>query len=419
MLNAAFFLIAGLAVAVLVARLTMSIKVGDLLLLAGYLAATGTASMALGWLAMARAEAATQLTLRRKAFLISLVGTLTGLISVLVVSQLMFVSTAHDLKVLAAPLGFNVFIMAGLGALIASSVSNRVDFITEAIRSLSAGEYNRRIDATGTDEVANLAGNVNLLAQQLKAAEESQKLLESERRELTAAVSHDLRTPLASIRAMVEALSDGIVSEETEAKRYYVVMQREVARLGRMVDDLFDLSQIDNGVSALQKQLLPLEEIAAEVVEAMQAQARSQDVELVLEAEGVLPRSMIDGHRIERVIANLLRNALEHTPVQGRIEVRIRHEDEWVALSVSDTGQGIEPDQLSRIWQRFYRAAASRARTSAAGGDGAGLGLAIVRGFVEAHGGQVAAEFKARRGSVFSFRLLWSRPTRLASRLRY
>ena len=103
MLNAAFFLIAGLAVAVLVARLTMSIKVGDLLLLAGYLAATGTASMALGWLAMARAEAATQLTLRRKAFLISLVGTLTGLISVLVVSQLMFVSTAHDLKVLAAP----------------------------------------------------------------------------------------------------------------------------------------------------------------------------------------------------------------------------------------------------------------------------------------------------------------------------
>ena len=404
-MSAALFLIAGLAVAVLLARLTMSIKIGDLLLLVAYLAATGAASMALGWIAVTRAEAATQLTLRRKAFLISLVGTVTGLLSVLVVSQLMFVSTAHDLKLLAATLGFNVFIMAGFGALIASSVSNRVDFITEAIRSLSAGNYDRRIDATGTDELANLAGNVNLLAQQLEAAEESQKLLERERRELTAAVSHDLRTPLASIRAMVEALADGIVSEETEAKRYYIVMQREVDRLGRMVDDLFDLSQIDNGVFALQKQLLPLEEIAAEVVEAMQAQARSQDVELVLEVDGALPKSMIDGHRIERVIANLLRNALEHTPAKGKIEVRIRNEDEWVALSVSDTGQGIEPDQLSRIWQRFYRAEASRARTANAGGDGAGLGLAIVRGFVEAHGGQVNAESMARRGSVFSFRL--------------
>ncbi len=183
------------------------------------------------------------------------------------------------------------------------------------------------------------------------------------------------------------------------------VMQREVDRLGRMVDDLFDLSQIDNGVFALQRQLLPLEEIAAEVVEAMQAQARSQDVELLLEVDGVLPRSMIDGHRIERAIANLLRNALEHTPAKGRIEVGIRHEDQWVALSVSDTGQGIESDQLSRIWQRFYRAEASRARIANAGGDGAGLGLAIVRGFVEAHGGQVAAESEARKGSVFSFRL--------------
>ena len=403
--SAVLFLISGLAVAVLLALLTMSINLEDLLLLVGYLAATGAASMALGWFAVGRAEADTKLTLRRKAFLISLVGSLTGLLSVLLVSQLMFVSTSHDLRVLAATLGFNVFVMAGFGALIASSVSNRVDFVTEAIRSLSAGNYDEPIDETGTDEIARLAGNVNRLAQQLKAAEEAQQLLETERRELTAAVSHDLRTPLASIRAMVEALSDGIVSDDAEARRYYVVMQREVERLNRMVDDLFDLSQIDNGVLALQVQLLPLEEIAAEVVEAMQAQARSQHVELALQVDGPLPKSMIDGHRIERVIANLLRNALEHTPAKGRIEVRLHQDDDWIALSVADNGQGIEEDQLARIWQRFYRADVSRARTGKASGDGAGLGLAIVRGFVEAHGGHVAAESQARRGSVFSFRL--------------
>jgi signal transduction histidine kinase len=111
----------------------------------------------------------------------------------------------------------------------------------------------------------------------------------------------------------------------------------------------------------------------------------------------------VDGPRIERAVANLVRNALEHTPEGGRVDVSVRAADGWIALDVADTGDGIAPAHLPRIWQRFYRAEASRARRG--GGDGAGLGLAIVRGFVEAHGGQVDVASEPRHGSTFTIRL--------------
>jgi signal transduction histidine kinase len=199
------------------------------------------------------------------------------------------------------------------------------------------------------------------------------------------------------------ALSDGVVQGEGESRRYHEAMRREVERLGALIDDLFELARIDAHALDLDMRPLPLEEIAADVVAGMDAQARSLSIDLALNVEPALPMAVVDGRRIERAISNLVRNALQNTHRGGRVEVSLRRDTDWIVVSVSDNGRGIEAQQLPRVWERFYRAEVSRTRD--ARGDGAGLGLAIVRGFVEAHGGRVEAESGPRLGSTFTIRL--------------
>jgi signal transduction histidine kinase len=180
-------------------------------------------------------------------------------------------------------------------------------------------------------------------------------------------------------------------------------MRREIDRLSHMVDDLFELAQMDAGAPRLERRAVALHEIAAEVVEAMQAQARLKDVDLSLATEGDPPDVFVDGARVERVIANLVRNAMEHTPPGGKVDVRIVADDGWLRLNVRDTGEGIAEDDLPHIWDRFFRADKSRGRGPEAA-DGAGLGLAIVRAIVEAHGGLVDVDSAPGRGSLFTLR---------------
>jgi signal transduction histidine kinase len=245
---------------------------------------------------------------------------------------------------------------------------------------------------------------VNRLAQRLQEAEEQRSALDRERQALTAAISHDLRTPLASVRAMVEALDDHVVEDATEVDRYYAAMRREIERLDRMIDDLFELARLDAGALELDRHTVALEEIAADVVDAMQAQARRKGVALALHVAGSPRQLALDGDRMGRVAANLIRNALEHTPDGGRVDVSVFSDDGHVGLRVSDSGEGIDASDLGQIWRRFYRAERSRGRASDEM-DGAGLGLAIVRGFVEAHGGAVAVESVRGEGATFTVRL--------------
>jgi two-component system, OmpR family, sensor histidine kinase SaeS len=385
-----------------IAELLMSPPSSELWDLGVYLALAGVASSVVAWAVIRLTDRVFGLSIQAKSLLNGLIAGAVALLNVFIVAQLMFISTDHDLKLLVAVIAFSAIVTASLSLWLARSIADRLGVITRAIRRLAAEELGTRLHLGGGDEVARLADDVNALAQRLEAAREQRAALDRERRELTQAISHDLRTPLASLRAMVEALDDGVVEGE-EVDRYYNTMRREVDKLSRMIDDLFELAQLDAGTLRLNLTRLAADEVVAEVVDGLQPHARHHGIELV-GSNDVRVVASLDGSRIERALSNLVRNAIEHTPEGGRVEVRAMNGNGFVEFSVSDTGEGIDPADLPRIWNRFYRAEKSR-RRSAGNLDGAGLGLAIVRGIAEAHGGSVSAESVAGQGATFILRL--------------
>ncbi len=402
-----------LAVGGLAAAVGVSLLIFDVLMappraaavdLAVYLVVSGLTTIVVGWLALRVADDRLGLSLRTKAIVAAGIGSLVGLANVYAVARLMFVSTTHDLPLLTTLLIFSGLLAVTFSVWVASSVTGRVHTIGRAIGELAEGRYATRLDLAGEDEVARLAGDVDRLASLLESSERQRAEMERSRRELTAAISHDLRTPLASVRAMVEALSDGVVEDRAEVERYMGTMRREIDRVSRMLDDLFELAQIDAGALRLDRRPLSIQEIVADVGDAMQAQAQRAGIALEVEAEGDCPLLELDGTRMERAVANLVRNALEHTPAGGRIAVRAGVDDGGVAVTVEDTGAGIAPEDLDRVWEPFYRGERSR-RRGGSGGDGAGLGLSIVRGIVEAHGGRVDVRSAPGAGAAFTIRL--------------
>jgi len=388
----------------LLTQLLMSPPTGDLQTMSAYLTLSAVGTAGLGWAGLRAADQIMGLTLRWRAFASSALAGIVALLNVLIVAQLMFVSTAHDLKLLIALVVFSAVVTAFFSMWAAATVAGRVEQVAMAVKRLAGGDFATDLASGGHDEVARLAQDVNSLAARLKAAEDQRTALDHERRELTAAVSHDLRTPLASLRAMTEALGDGVIEDPAEVQRYYATMRREIERLSRLIDDLFELAQIDADALRLERHLVRVQEIAAEVVDAMQAAARLAGVELTLDVTGAPPPIELDGARVERAVGNLVRNALEHTPAGGRVAVSVNSDNQHVTLRVDDTGEGIETNDLPNVWTRFYRAEKSRHR-SYLNGDGAGLGLTIVRGIVEAHGGSVRARSEAGKGSTFTLEL--------------
>jgi len=399
---------AALAVAVgaslLATNVMMAPPARELREMARYLALSGVATLVLGWLVVRLTGEPARLSMRARLLAGAIAGTAIALVNVAVLARLMFISTDHDLKLLVALLIFAGIVTSFFIVRLTLVLSARVETVAAGVRALARGDDTLRVAVTGKDDVARLATDVNALAASLREARRQQDALDRERRELTAAISHDLRTPLSSLRAMMEALDDGIVDDPAEVTRYLATMRREIDRLSRMIDDLFELARIDAGAVQHDLRTVALQEIAADVVDAMQAQARRQSVELTLRVEEEPPPLLIDGARVERAIANLVRNALAHTPAPGRVGLVLGRDDGFVSLQVSDSGAGIGDGDLDLIWQRFYRGDKSRGHEHGSP-DGAGLGLAIVKGIVEAHGGDVAVTSTPGAGATFTVRL--------------
>lgn len=227
-------------------------------------------------------------------------------------------------------------------------------------------------------------GIVTLRTAALAERERARAAAEETRRELVAAVSHDLRTPIASLRLLVEAIDDGIVDEETR-RRYLATMQTHIGSLSTMIDDLFELSRIEAGDIDWSMRQVELALLVDETVEAMRPEARASGVEICAELEAVSLPARADPERIQRVLFNLIRNAIRHTPADGSVTVRAEATGDGIEVEVADTGEGIPPAERGRVFEPFHRGGPDAARDS----DGAGLGLAISRAIVEIHGGRI------------------------------
>jgi signal transduction histidine kinase len=301
-------------------------------------------------------------------------------VTVLVAAELMFVSN-HDALVVSA-IALGAALVALRAARVASAgVVQEVGELRDVLAAVGEGERERRAHAAAAVELNELAGAVNRMIEQLAEEERRRDSADAARRNLVATISHDLRTPLAALRLMLAAIEDGVVDQSTR-DRYLATMHTHVAALGSMVDDLFELSRLEAGELDWSIGQVELPELVDETVAAMRVEAEAKGVAVAADLRPLPRPARADPERLQRVLFNLIQNAIRHTPTDGSVTVRAEPAGDWVEVEVADTGAGIPPEERERIFDPFVRGDGER-------DAGAGLGLALCRAIVEAHGGRI------------------------------
>ncbi len=369
----------------------------DLSKLFFYLLSGGSLSVALvlGWLSFRQRL----LRLRQQLTITYLTGTVITILNILIVSNLMFLN-AHDQNLLMLLLLFTGSIAIFFSHFLSEQLSKQVEAITTSANRIAGGHFDTRVNPGGSYELAQLARGFNKMAAQLEKAFTTQQEMEQSRKELVAAISHDLRTPLASLQLMTEAVSDGIANEQQTAI-FLERMRFEVRYMNGLIEDLFELSQLDAGKLKLKPEQANIGDLISDTLESLRDQAASKQQNLAGEVDEDLPEITIDLHKIQRVLNNLVANAIRYTPQGGSILLKARYIHQCIAVSVSDTGEGVPVSDIERIFEPFYRSERSRGREL----GGAGLGLAIARRLVEAHQGKISVESREGQGSIFTFNL--------------
>jgi signal transduction histidine kinase len=327
-------------------------------------------------------------TLRLQLAGLGLVAVLLPLAAVLLSGVAMF-SSEHDLTILAVATASSTAALTA-SFLLGGSILRSIERVRRASSALARGDLAARAPEGGPAELAELAGSFNEMAENVEG-------LFDARRQLVAWASHDLRTPLASMQAMLEAVEDGLAPPE----QYIPAMREQVRILGLLVDDLFELARIDAGVLTLELRELPLAPLVDSCVRGLEAEAAARHVTLRAELGGSGARVRAAPEKVERVLYNLLTNALRHTPSDGSVGILVEPLAEEVRVTVEDTGDGLSSEAVKRMFDRFWRGDASRTRER----GGSGLGLAIARGLVEAQGGRIWAESRPGGGARVSFTL--------------
>ncbi len=329
-----------------------------------------------------------------------LLAALLGLVIVLLAARLMFISE-HDLALAGVLLFFASSVAVSFGYFFSNSITARLKELDRGAGQLSDGDFSVRVSVDGVDEVAELGQAFNSMAARLEQAEKEAEMLDRARRDFIAGASHDLRTPLSSLRAMLEAISDGVVDDPSD---YLRRSQLVIAQMSDLTDDLVELATLDSGAAPLQRSFNSINEVIEVAVDGAAVRAESKGVEISAQKPTGLPLIPIAPDKIGRVMQNLLDNAIDHTDAGGKITVLAVERNGSVEVSVSDTGEGIREDSLPHIFERFYRSEESRTRASDEA-RGVGLGLAIAKELVEAHGGNIWAESGAEGGTRITFSL--------------
>lgn len=332
-------------------------------------------------------------------------ATVLTLVNVLLLANLMFVSE-HDLALSLVLMLFAAVIAMTFGVFVAASVTDSLRQLAQTAEEMARGDLGARAPVRGRDEVAQAATAFNEMARQLEQAAERRQQVETLRRDLIAWTSHDLRTPLTSIRAMVEALDDGVVEDEVMARRYYQVIRSDVMALNRLIDDLFELAQLETG--GIQMVLAPhsLSDLVSDTLESFRVLAEQKGVRLEGKVSAGRDAIFVDAGKISRALNNIVANAIGYTPAGGAVMILAEAAGNDVRIIVEDDGPGFAEEDLPRVFEQFYRGEEARSRAT----GGAGLGLAIGRAIVEAHGGQMWASNRAGGGAAVGFLL----PTNVA-----
>jgi signal transduction histidine kinase len=291
-----------------------------------------------------------------------------------------------DVKILAVSAASATVAMIG-GLFLAQSIADSIDRVRDASVALSHGDLTVRAPESGPAEVADLAESFNEMAANLEQ-------LFDARRELVAWASHDLRTPLANMQAMLEALEDSLA----EPADYLPALGDQVRALSLLVDDLFELARIDAGALTLELHTSDLDHVVSTCLRGVTAEATQRHITLDADVDPAAVARFAP-EKVERVLLNLLVNALRHTPSDGAVAVRVAPDANAVRVTVEDTGEGLGDEAERRMFDRFWRSDPARSQR------GAGLGLAIARGLVEAHGGRIWAENRPEGGARISFTL--------------
>jgi len=279
-------------------------------------------------------------------------------------------------------------ISIGGAQLVSRQIVTDVERIRIGVQQVARGSREIRITTAADDELRRLADSVNALIVHLGKEEEARRQSDAARRDLVAAISHDLRTPITSLRLLADSIGDELVRGD-ERRAYADRMATHIRSLSALIDDLFELSRLEAGDITWSLQQVPLDELVGETVEAMRAQADAKGVKVL----ATLPPSLAPAHanpeKLQRVLFNLIQNAIRHTPADGAVVVRAEATPGGVEIEVADTGTGIAPGDRGRVFTAFYRGGDGGARSTSDSGGGAGLGLAVSRAIVEAHGGRI------------------------------
>lgn len=334
------------------------------------------------------------------------------LLSPTVASVAVGVFTAAALAVIVLTVLPTLAISSLAGYLLARGLTRRLVALSRAAEAIAAGDLSRRAPVNAQNEIGRLAQDFNQMAAYLeraiaelrRARAQAEEALRA-RQELVASVSHELRTPIAIVQAQLDMLRMHSAEEHASipmGRATLEALHAEMSRLAALVNDLFSLARVETG--ALDVRIAPVDLAALVRSEAALLRPlaqRESAVVINVEAQPDMPPALADADRLRQILANLVRNAIRHTPEGGIIALGIAHQDRWLVLTVADTGEGIEPEHLPHIFDRFYRV--DQARTRAAGG--AGLGLAIVREFVEKMGGRVTVRSVVGEGTCFEVSL--------------
>ncbi|MGB3713981.1 MAG: ATP-binding protein [Candidatus Promineifilaceae bacterium] len=374
-------------------------SLGEMATLVGTLAATSVLSLATGFFLYRKGWASSP-SLSLTLLVTYAWAALLTLINVWILARLMFVSQ-HDLSLAGILLVFAAIIAMTFGVFVAAKVTGDLRQLSKVAHRLAEGDLSARAEVDGRDEVSQVATAFNEMANQLQIASEQRAEVENLRRDLIAWTSHDLRTPLTSIRVMIEALNDGLVEDEETKVRYYRTIRGEIVSLNNLIDDLFELAQLDAGGIELKLDLQSLSDLISDTLESFRPLAELRSIKLNGSVEGEVDPVMMNAPKISRVLYNLVDNAIQHSPDGGEIHLEVSRIDEGVQVEVKDSGPGFSQDELPRVFERFYRGETARSRAK----GGAGLGLAIACGIVEAHGGRIWADNREEKGALVGFML--------------